>query len=140
MSSGEHYIYFSSKFATYNQILGSFTVNLPFWLELKGDWKCSILEVYIKIDEPIIERNVYILADFCTTSLIKESLQLPILKKIFIEKEKSYSCYFPPLYIPVKQSILNNFELKVVDSSLETILFTDSYLLECTLHFYKDGG
>lgn len=81
MSSGEHYIYFSSKFATYDDTLGSFIVNLPFALELNGNWKCAVLDAYIKLDNPITDRQIYVLADFCTTSLVKEQSQLPILKK-----------------------------------------------------------
>lgn len=137
MSKEEHRFYFSSK-TSVKQNQCSFTVNLPFPLDLTGKWKCCLYEVYVhfpKLDSP----SIYILSDFCETSLVGEKNQLPILRKVYFSPNKRYYSYSHPLYIPLKQTHISNFSLSFLDSNLHQILFSDDFLIECTIHFYKYG-
>lgn len=137
MNKDEHRLYFSSKYHIYGINQAIFTVNLPFPLLLSGKWKCALLDVYIKFKEAELE-SCYILGDFCETSLIDSVNQLSILKKLYLEPNESYYSFALPLYIPVKQTQLNNLSLSLLDSNLEHIYQDKITLVECTVHFYKD--
>ena len=138
MGKEEHRFYFSSTYSTHNKSQAVFTVNLPFPLDFIGKWKCSILDVFIKINKP--ELNLcYILANFCDTSLVEETKQLPILKKLYLKPSESYYSFLHPLYIPLKQTRLSNFTLTFLDSNLQNIYLDSSFLIECNIHFYKHG-
>jgi len=139
MSNDEHRFYFSSNHSIQDKTLATFTVNLPFPLELTGKWKCAILDCYIKLTK--LELNsLFILGDFCEISLVEENKQLPILKKVYLKSNENYYNFLHPLYIPVKQTHLSNFSLAFVDPNLQNILLNTDFLIECTIHFYKHGG
>lgn len=138
MSADEQRIYFSSEYCISEKNVGSFTVNLPFPLEFRGRWKCTIRDIFIRLDS-IPSNCVYILADFCDTSLIQEKEQLPILKKLYLKPDQNTYSFTHPLYVPVKQTVLSSFNLEVLNSDLESVELGRKFLLECTLHFYKHG-
>jgi len=138
MSKREHRIYFSSSFCDSDNKKGRFLVHLPFSLELQGEWKCAIRDIFIT-NKNILPKFIYILSDFCETSIVYGKEQLPILKKIFIDSSEKYLNSEEPLYIPLKQTQLNKFELRFINPQLEEIDFGDKFLIECTIHFYKDG-
>lgn len=137
MSKEEHRFFFSSKYSIHNKNQGSFTVNLPFSLNLSGKWKCAILEVFVSTLDLKEVKSLYILADICETSLVGGNKQLPILKKLYLESDKTYYTSPNPFYITLKQSQINNFTLSCIDSNLEKITFNENFLLECNIHFYK---
>lgn len=134
MSKEEHLVYISSDYSTQDNITGTVTINLPVFLNLDGNWKCAILDFYI-------ERHLYttpfinILADFCQTSFIHQTKELPILKRIFIDPEKKYYDFNYPTYIRLKQNSLSDFDLTFVDSSLKSI---NLQKFEALLHFSKN--
>lgn len=138
MSVEEHRIYFSSDHCVFENESASFTVNLPFPLQFTGKWKCTIRDIFIKLDSPPFN-CVYILADFCATSLIHENGQIPILKKLYLNPDQSFYSFTHPLYIPVKQTVLSNFNLSLLNNNLKSIHLDKNFLLECTIHFYKHG-
>lgn len=138
MSLDEHRIYFSSDYCTLDKSTGSFTVNLPFLLDVSGKWKSTIRDIFIKTDS-FSSSCIYILADFCDTSLIKEKEQLPILKKLYLEPNQKYYTFTHPLYVPVKQTVLSSFNLLLLNSEFKSIQLGEEFLIECTIYFYKHG-
>lgn len=140
MSEEEHRIYFSTDFSTQNKDSGSFTTHLPYTLNLEGDWKCAILDFFIS---PDISKNssqfIYILGDFCETSIILGIDRKPILKKAYLSSGTQYYEFTYPLYIPLKQSSITDFDLVFSDSSLTPIKLRRASKIECTLHFTKNG-
>lgn len=143
MSEEEHLFYFSSKYSKQDQFTGGFTTNLPFPLNLEGEWKCAVLDFYIKTssnNRDSIE-FIYILGDFCKTSFIQEKKEIPLLKKVPINKKlvQQYS-FTNLLYIPLKQSTLSDFDLTFLDTSFHPYILDKSSLIECTIHFIKNGG
>lgn len=139
MSKEEHRFFFSSDHVSLYNNRASFTVNLPFSLDLRGKWKCALLDLFIRLGELDID-SCYILADFCDTSLVQETNQLPILKKLYLKRGESYYTFLRPLYIPIKQTHISSFTLTLLDSNLQEFLISDTKLLiECTIHFYKHG-
>jgi hypothetical protein len=137
MGKEEHRFYFSSSHSISNSNTSSFTVNLPFSLDLAGRWKCTIYEVFIDSADLSTE-SLYILSDFCETSLLEENKQLPILRKLYLSPNKKFYNFPHLLYIPLKQVHLTNFTLSFLDTNLQKINTTD-LKIECTLHFYKYG-
>jgi len=142
MSEGEHLLYFSSKYSPQDSITGRFIINLPLTLNLEGEWKCALLDFFIRPDnsDDLSSEFIYILGDFCKTSFIQQNKQLPILKKVSINNSAHQYEFSYPLYIPLKQSSLTNFTLTFLDTFLKPIILHKSYLIECTLHFTKYGG
>ena len=138
MSSEEHRFYFSSKYSFQNKNLGEFTVSLPFSLELRGKWKATVCDVFFKLANTETD-CIYILADFCDTSLVQQNKQLPILKKVYLNSIQNYFYFTHPLYIPVKQNSLSGFSLSFLDSKFEIISLGPDCLIECSIHFYKHG-
>lgn len=137
MNKEEHRFYFSSEHSLRDN-QGAFTVNLPFPFQLPGLWKCTIYDVFISLDN-IQLSSFYILTDFCETSLVNENIQLPVLKKVYIETDTNYYSFTNPLYIPIKQSHISSFTLLFLDSNLQKIKFNKNCLIECCIHFYKHG-
>lgn len=140
MSEREHRIYFSSDFSTQDRVTGSFTVNLPFSLNLEGVWRCAILDFFIRpdISDSHSSQFIYILADFCQTSFIHQTTELPILKKVHLNNSAQYYDFSNPLYIPLKQSSLTDFDLVFLDSFLLPVTLTRPSKIECMIHFIKD--
>ena len=136
MSGEEHLIYFSSKFSSQDPITGSFSVNLPSRLELRGKWKCAIVDFFIRQDNSKFVPIIHLLSDFCSTSFVGED-KLPILSKVYLQKSSKHYNISNLLYIPLKQNILTSFRLSFLDHNLKPILFSKPYLLECTLHFIE---
>ena len=136
MAKEEHRIHFSTSFCetSYDQ----FIVNLPHILDLEGKWKCAIKDIYISSKNIFIPLFVYVLGDFCETSILNNQ-EIPVLTKFYLEKSQQYSFFSHPLYIPIKQNQLNQIELAFVDENLKKIDFGDNFSIECTLHFYKHG-
>lgn len=140
MRSEEHLIYFSSKVSSQDKTTGSFTVNLPFHLHLSGDWKCAVLDFFIKPDTPnSVLESVFIIADFCVNSLLNNGKFLPILKKVYCKRAKRAYNFTQPLYINLKQSSLSDFDLTFLDSDFKPIIISPNQVLECTLHFSQNG-
>lgn len=139
MSEEEHVFYFSSKFTKQDKVSGSFTVNLPFTLNLKGKWKCAILNFFIKpdISNDQSSQYIYILADFCKTSFVQGNKERPILQKIGLSKSNQQYNISNLLYISVKQSTLSDFDLLFLDSSFNPIILGKRHIIECALHFMK---
>lgn len=136
MLKREHRIYFSSAFCQVDSKLGRFTVNLPLTLDLSEFWKCAIHDIFISSDVNSSLNCIYILGDFCETSIVHKEEQLPILSKVFLNSENKYYNFSQPLYIPLKQNQIRSFELQFLNSNLEPVDFGEEYLVECTLHFY----
>lgn len=134
MQQSEHRIYFSSSFCEKERFL----VNLPFSLDLRGDWKCGVKDIFITSTNTL-PNYIYILGDFCETSIVYGIEQLPVLRKLFLGDSKKYHHFEHPFYIPLKQKHLNKFELCLIDSNFKKINFGEEFLIECTLHFYKYG-
>jgi hypothetical protein len=135
MNKGEHHFYFSSKYSTHNN-RGGFTVNLPFPLQFPGQWECAIIELFISHNN-IHSSPFYLLTDFCNTSLTHEGKQLPILRKVYLEEKTEYYSFTNLVYIPLKQNIISNFTLSFLDNNLEPIIFDNTTLLECDIHFHR---
>lgn len=138
MSKEEHRIYFSSAFCEKSS--EHFLVNLPFSLNLQGHWKCSIRDIYISFKRDTANVCIFILADFCETSFLHGEQQLPVLTKFYLQGTRKYYSFEHPLYIPLKQNHLNSIELRFLDKNLKDIDFGEKFLIECSLHFFKDGG
>lgn len=140
MRAGEHLIYFSNKLSPQDKTTGSFTVTLPFHLNLSGEWKCAILDFFLKPDYPnSTHESIHIIGDFCENSLLSNGKLSPILKKVFCKRAKRAYNFTSPLYIPLKQSTLSDFDLTFLDSKLKPIVFTEEQTVECILHFSKNG-
>lgn len=138
MSKEEHRIFFSSAYCEKSS--EHFLINLPFSLDLSGKWKCTIRDIYLSVNRVNFSPEyIYILGDFCETSIIQGKKQLPILKQFYFQQNKKYYSYDHPLYIPLKQNSLNKIELRFLDKDLKDIDFGEKYLIECCLHFYKHG-
>lgn len=140
MSKREHRIYFSSAYCERNFNLGNFTVNLPISLDLTGIWRCAIRDIFISSASISSIDYIYILGDFCETSILHREKLLPVLSKVFLENKEKYYNFPDPLYIPLKQNQLSSFELRFLNPDLKTIDFGEKFLIECTLHLYKYGG
>lgn len=140
MSEEQHLIYFSSVYATHDKVTGSFTTNLPFTLHLEGKWKCAVLDFSIKpdISDSNSPQYIYILADFCKTSIIHQIEQSPILRKVALSDAAQLYEFANPIYISLKQNSLTDFDLFFTNSLLNPIKFHKSNRIECTLHFIKD--
>lgn len=139
MLEEEHLVYFSSNYSSQDLRSGGFTVNLPYTLNLEGSWKCAVLDFFIRPDNSDSNSSqfIYILADFCKTSFIHQTEQLPILKKVAVRKGSQQYQFAVPLYIPLKQNSITNFELVFLDSFLVPIKLHRKNKIECTLHFFK---
>lgn len=134
MSREEHRIYFSSSFCLESS--GHFILNLPYTLDLQGKWKCAIKDIYIFGAKEKLPQFIYVLGDFCETSIL-QGQEVPILNKVYFNNNEYYS-FADPLYIPLKQKQLYQLELAFTDRDLKTIHFDKNFLIECTLHFYKN--
>jgi hypothetical protein len=140
MTEGEHLIYFSSRHSDQDKVTGSFTVNLPYTLNLEGDWKCAVLDFFLSPDNSESDSNqyIYILGDFCNTSFIRDK-QIPILHKISLRDGLKQYTPSHLLYISLKQNSLTDFDLTFLDPSLRPVILTSSGIIECTLHLIKHG-
>jgi hypothetical protein len=141
MSEKEHLIFFSSDFSSYDRNSGHFCVHLPNTLNLEGEWKCAVLDFFITPDnspEHSSSQFIYILADFCETSIILQGGYKPILKKVHLSKGAHQYEFSYPLYIPLKQSRLTDFDLIFLDNFFLPIRINQSSRIECTLHFIKN--
>lgn len=140
MSEEEHRIYFSSDFSTQEKSSGSFTVHLPNTLNLEGKWKCAVLDFFIRPDNSDNHSSqfIYILADFCETSIILQTDRFPILRKVHLNQGAQQYEFAYPLYIPLKQSSITDFELVFLDSFLLPVKLNKPSKIECTLHFIKN--
>lgn len=136
----EHRIYFSSAFTEGEASKGYFIVNLPFTLDLKGVWKVGIRELFLSSKSISNLAHIYILGDFCENSFVQKGKQLPILKKVYLDKKQKIYSFPDPLYISLKQKEISSFQLEFLDTELKRINFEENFLIECTLHFYKNGG
>lgn len=141
MSEDEHVIYFSSEFSVQDTASGGFNVALPYTLNLEGFWKCGVLDFFIRPDNSDAQSSqfIYILSDFCKTSFIQQSQQLPILKKVGLRKSQHSYKFTRPLYVPLKQNSLTDFDLLFLDSFLTPIKLHRAHKIECTLHFVRYG-
>lgn len=139
MSEDEHLIYFSSRYSKQDTITGSFTLNLPYTLNLEGKWKCAVLDFFISPDnsDNHSSQYIYCLGDFCKTSFIQEKNQIPILKKIPLSKGTKQYTFSNPTYIPLKQNSLSDFDLSFLDTFFQPIILHKINIIECTLHFVK---
>lgn len=140
MSEEEHRIYFSSDFSTQDKSSGSFTTHLPYSLNLEGRWKCAVLDFFIQPDSSTEQSSqfIYILADFCETSIILQSDRVPILKKVHLRGGARQYEFSYPLYIPLKQNRLSDFDLVFLNSFLKPVKLTKPAKIECTLHLIKN--
>ena len=140
MAEREHLIYFSSDFSTQDRVSGGFIINLPFVLNLEGEWKCAVLDFFIRTDNTDTHSSqfIYILADFCETSIILQTKEISILRKIHLNTSVQYYDFANPLYIRLKQNSLTDFELVFLNSFLLPIILTKPSKIECLLHFIKD--
>jgi hypothetical protein len=136
MSKGEHHFYFSSKYSTHNS-RGSFTVNLPFSLQFTGQWKCAVIDLFISHNN-LQSPTLYLLSDFCDTSLVHEGKQLPILRKVYLENNTEKYSFTNLVYISLKQNHISNFTLSFLNIDLQPIVFDNNTLIECVIHFLKD--
>jgi hypothetical protein len=140
MLKREHLIYFSSDNA--RQINHtSYSVRLPHELNLDGNWKCAVLDFFISSDTVInyYLKNIYILADFCETSIVSQIGAEPILKKIYLTEGTELYDFPNPLYIPLKQYSLSDFTITFLDRKLRKVYLEElGGIVECTLHLIKD--
>lgn len=136
MSKSEHYVYVSNKHLSFKH----FVIDLPTSIQLEGDWKCALVECSIKFlkkDITSIPKEIFILADFCTTSFVN-NLQLPILRKFWLSKKVSLTFYPSTLiYIPIKQDWLNQLGFSLCDENLNEVSVAENTQLQFTLHLKK---
>lgn len=135
MSKEEQRIYFSSLYCEKNQ--ENLILNLPYTLDLEGKWKCGIKDIYISFKSLNIPRFILITGDFCETSFIQKQ-EIPILQKIYLEKNQNYYSFSDPLYIPIKQQRIRRIEINLLDENFKQIYFNPELIIECLLHFHKD--
>jgi hypothetical protein len=140
MPKEEHHIYFSSSYSTPHPYSGGFTVHLPSVLDLDGNWKCAVLDFFISPDNTNHQppHFIYILVDFCQTSIISETDRKPILKKVHLSGGAQQYEFSNPLYISLKQNRLIDFDITFLDSFLLPIHIQKTDKIECTLHLIKD--
>jgi hypothetical protein len=136
----EHLLFFSSEFSYHNNSSATFTVRLPYEIKLDGEWKCAILDFFASSDHSGIHSSefIYILGDFCGISFISQTDQRPILKKIHLSGGTKFYEFANPIYIPVKQKRLSEFDLTFLDSDLNPIDLKRPNKFECTLHFIQN--
>jgi len=138
MSKEEHRLFFSSAFC--EKLSGHYLVNLPFSIDLAGKWKCVIRDIYVSVKKKnFTPDSIFVLGDFCETSIVQEKKQLPILSQFYYRKPQKYYTFIQPLYIPLKQKSLNKIELQFIDRNLKNIDFGEDFLIECCLHFHRYG-
>jgi hypothetical protein len=135
MSKDEHRVFFSSRHCTQSQ--EQVTLNLPYSLNLQGKWKCAIKDIFIDTHDLSVNRFVFITSNICETSVI-QGKDLPVLRKLFIEKSPHYYSFLDPIYITVSQTEINHIRLTLLDSNLKKIIFKENCLLECMFHFFKN--
>lgn len=136
MSPREHFIYVNCDSISDNH----FGVDLPATLRLEGEWKCGLIECSIKFfhkDLPNIPSGVFLLADFCSTSLVNER-QLPVLRRFQLPKKAMINISpLIPLYIPIKQFWLNRLEFSLVDFDFNVLNVNSKCRIDLTLHLRK---
>lgn len=131
----EHFIYVSGSI---NE--NHFGIDLPSTLHLEGEWKCAVVDCSFKFFNKELNklpRAVFLLANFCTTSLVNDR-HLPVLRKILLPKKALIN--FNPsirLYIPIKQVWINRLEFSLTDINLDCLNLNPNSLIEFTLHLKK---
>jgi hypothetical protein len=139
MLKREHLIYFSSDIA--RQINHtSYSLPLPDEVKLDGNWKCAVLDFFIS-SKTLVNyclKNIFILADFCETSIVSKIAAEPILKKIYLTEGTELYDFPNPLYIPLKRDSLSDFTITFLDSKLRKVYIQElGITVECTLHLIK---
>lgn len=117
-----------------------FGIDLPATLHLDGEWKCALIECSFKFfakDIPNVPASIFLLSDFCTTSLVNER-RLPVLRKLYLPRKAAITITpTSRLYIPIKQIWINRLEFSLVDLNFNYLEVNPKCRIEFTLHLRK---
>ena len=137
MTEGDFYIFLSSKDSLryhpdnkgYN-----FTVELPKRVELRGNWKVALCDIFL--NEKISD-TLMVYSDICDYSFVRDSLE-PILRMVMPNNKRS-QIFSYRFYLGVRQSNLGRIKIYIKDSSFKNVVALKGEI-QLTLHLKKENG
>ena len=137
MTEGDFYIFLSSKdslrFHPDNKGY-NFTVELPERVELRGNWKVALCDIFF--NEKISD-TLMVCSDICDYSFVRDSLE-PILRMVMPNNKRS-QIFSDRFYLGVRQSNLGRIKIYIKDSCFNNAV-TIKGELQLTLHLKKENG
>ena len=105
----------------------SFVVELPYPINLPGNWRCNLDALYCNPhEEPPYPLCIHVLLDFVKPSLIYNS-ELPVIATLayVIPQPKILSAFIPPFErsVPVNRQIVKRFQVDILDTDLQPCKF-----------------
>jgi hypothetical protein len=136
------YIYLSSSDSSKaypNNTPGSFTVNIPYTLNLKGQWSASLLDISINLSTADESATIFATCSILVNSYVNEQM-CKILRQISLRKKSKHRQTFShPQYITIDNSgDINAINITILDAEtlLPTLLPIEK--VSCTLHIKRD--
>ena len=137
MTEGDFYIFLSSKDSLryhpdnkgYN-----FTVELPERVELRGNWKVALCDIFL--NEKISD-TLMVYSDICDYSFVRDSLE-PILRMVMPNNKRS-QIFSDRFYLGVRQSNLGRIKIYIKDSSFKNAVALKGEI-QLTIHLKKENG
>ena len=137
MTEGDFYIFLSSKdslrFHPDNKGY-NFTVELPERVELRGNWKVALCDIFF--NEKISD-TLMVCSDICDDSFARDSLE-PILRMVMPNNKRS-QIFSDTFYLGVRQSNLGRIKIYIKDSSFNNAVALKGEV-QLTLHLKKENG
>ena len=134
MDRNHYYLYLTHAEGIHPQDnANDFTIELPFELQLKGNWYCGLTEVDFKSKE--VNKRIYLCTDICQDSFVKNR-QVPVLRCISLKKKQVSEIYNSVNYVQLSRDSLRQVRIYLRDEDLKSTSF-ESATLTCTLHFVK---
>ena len=134
MDRNHYYLYLTHKEGIHpNDNANDFTIELPFELQLKGNWYCGLTEVEFKTKEA--NKRIYLCTDICQDSVVKKR-QMPVLPSISLKKKQVNEIYNPARYVQISRDSLRKLRIYLRDEDLKPTSFEGATLM-CTLHLVK---
>ena len=137
MTEGDFYIFLTSRDSLryHPDNRGyDFTVELPERVELKGNWKVALCDIFLNEK---ISNSLMVFSDICEYSFVRDSIE-PILRILIPNNRKSH--IFPDrYYMGVRQSNLGRIKIYIKDSSLNNAVALKGEI-QLTLHLKKEDG
>ena len=132
-----HYVVIQS-----NKNLDYFPDNKPFRfrtylqsaLNLKGNWKVALVDIFVLENSVKSKQNLYVHCDICGESIV-DGEKDNLLRMVKFQKLGNWSQSFnPPFYVPVNTSETRELEILIRDSQGELASFLKKPVT-VTLHF-----
>ena len=137
MTEGDFYIFLSSKDSLRYHPANkgyNFTVELPERVELRGNWKVALCDIFL--NEKISD-TLMVYSDICDYSFVRDSLE-PILRMVMPNNKRS-QIFSDRFYLGVRQSNLGRIKIYIKDSSFKNAVALKGEI-QLTLHLKKENG